>query len=176
VSQAHRAVKIVLRLHRFIRTVDCANLAKLCLHLPESDNSSPRSHEINSEIAGHHQSSDDVFAHSAIVAGRVKLILSYGDEIQPKPHDNQLAFVCDSNNVCITYQFLGLSPLLTSPFFHLATTLLYYLRHPRSLFATVVVSITNIPDLHLPFPIEKIGHAMEEDMWHTETSSDGLEI
>jgi PB1 domain len=61
---------------------------------PDSGESSPRSREIDSENGSHHHhASDEVLAHSAAVARRVKLMISYGGRIQPRPHDNQLSYL-----------------------------------------------------------------------------------
>lgn len=100
---------------------------------PDSGDSSPRSREIDSENGSHHHhASDEVHPPSAAVSGRVKLMISYGGRIQPRPHDNQLSYlngetkilsvdrsmrfadfhsklasVCGSDEVCIKYQLPG---------------------------------------------------------------------
>lgn len=100
---------------------------------PDSGDSSPRSREIDSENGSHHHPvSDEVPPPSAAVSGRVKLMISYGGRIQPRPHDNQLSYlngetkilsvdrsmrfidlhsklasVSGSDEVCIKYQLPG---------------------------------------------------------------------
>ncbi|KAJ4775567.1 Octicosapeptide/Phox/Bem1p family protein [Rhynchospora pubera] len=68
---------------------------------PESGDSSPRSREVESDNGSTHHpaasswaASDDVPpAAAAAVVGRVKLMISYGGRIQPRPHDNQLSYL-----------------------------------------------------------------------------------
>ncbi|KAF3341778.1 PB1 domain-containing protein [Carex littledalei] len=60
---------------------------------PDSGDSSPRSREIDSDNGSHHHPTSEEVPPAASVAGRVKLMISYGGRIQLRPHDNQLSYV-----------------------------------------------------------------------------------
>ncbi|KAM0941897.1 putative PB1 domain-containing protein [Dioscorea sansibarensis] len=65
---------------------------------PDSVDSSPRSREIENENPA---SWDDTVPTSAAVSQRVKLMVSFGGRIQPRPHDNQLSYVGGDTKILV---------------------------------------------------------------------------
>ncbi|XP_039135305.1 uncharacterized protein LOC120272532 [Dioscorea cayenensis subsp. rotundata] len=65
---------------------------------PDSVDSSPRSREIDNDNTA---SWDDTVPNSAAASQRVKLMVSFGGRIQPRPHDNQLSYVGGDTKILV---------------------------------------------------------------------------
>ncbi|KAJ0966514.1 hypothetical protein J5N97_023431 [Dioscorea zingiberensis] len=76
---------------------------------PDSVDSSPRSREIDSENPA---SWDDSAPPSSATSQRVKLMVSFGGRIQPRPHDNQLSYVGGDTKILVVDRSVRLPAVL----------------------------------------------------------------
>ncbi|XP_038970930.1 uncharacterized protein LOC103696381 [Phoenix dactylifera] len=72
---------------------------------PDSGDSSPRSREIDWD--------EPPPPATAAAAARVKLMISYGGRIQPRPHDNQLSYVGGETKILTIDRSIGFPALLS---------------------------------------------------------------
>ncbi|KAG1361506.1 putative leucine-rich repeat extensin-like protein 2 [Cocos nucifera] len=73
---------------------------------PDSGDSSPRSREIDWD-------EPPPAAAAAPAPARVKLMISYGGRIQPRPHDNQLSYIGGETKILTIDRSIRLPALLS---------------------------------------------------------------